>query len=167
LFKLRQTTKVKKQIRDLECDSDAWSDAGDGWQGTEKSIKLMGWTRSRRCIFLRRSAQRRSMRKALAASTESEFSFVEHLDSGPIFEYIVLVSNDTLPIIALSQLYRDRADCENVFDEIKNPWGWAGFVTRDLKRCRIILSVAFVKWLRGKVLHPLAEGNQMLMELKT
>ncbi|MFW6152475.1 MAG: transposase, partial [Verrucomicrobiota bacterium] len=51
LFKLRQTTKVKKQIRELECDADAWCDAGDGWQGAQRELKLMGWTRSRRCIF--------------------------------------------------------------------------------------------------------------------
>jgi hypothetical protein len=31
-------------------------------------------------------------------------------------------------------LYRDRADCENSFDELKNQWGWGGFTTRDLKR---------------------------------
>jgi len=49
----------------------------------------------------------------------------------------VLVTNDHLPIVALAQLYRDRADCENVFDEIKNQWGWAGFVTRAIHRCRI------------------------------
>ena len=58
--------------------------------------------------------------------------------SSPNYEYIVLVSNDNLPIIALAQLYRDRADCENVFDEIKNQWGWAGFVTQDLQRCGVI-----------------------------
>ena len=256
LFKLRQTTKVKTQIRELECDRDTWSDAGEGWQGTERNLKLSGWSCSRRCIFLRRSAQRGHRRTALAPSNESEFSFVEHLDSGPVYEYIVLVTNDELPIMALAQLYRDRADCENVFDEIKNQWGWAGFVTHDLKRCRIIarlialiynwwnvftrlarpdqhmeaitsrplllnavgrmvstgrrkilrltsthamsdqirralnrigqflsrlartaeqlsveavwaiiLSVAFVKWLRGKVLDPVVEGNQVLLRL--
>lgn len=74
----------------------------------------------------------------MPATTEAEFDFVEHLKSGPNDEYVVRVSNDTLPLVALAQLYRDRADCENVFDEIKNQWGWAGFVTRELKRCRII-----------------------------
>jgi len=39
-------------------------------------------------------------------------------------------------ILSLGQLYRDRADCENSFDELKNQWGWGGFTTRDLKRCR-------------------------------
>jgi hypothetical protein len=37
----------------------------------------------------------------------------------------------------LGQLYRDRADCENAFDELKNQWGWGGFTMRDLKRCRL------------------------------
>ena len=37
-------------------------------------------------------------------------------------------ANDELPIMALSELHRARANCENVFDEIKNQWGWAGFV---------------------------------------
>jgi len=256
LFKLRRTTKVKQHITQLECDNQAWSDAGDGWQGTERELKLSGWSRARRCIFLRRPVQRVPQRKALPCSRGSEFSFVELLERGPVYEFIVLVSNDTLPIMALAQLYRDRADCENVFDEIKNQWGWAGFVTGDLKRCRIIarlialvynwwnvftrlarpdqhmeaitsrplllhavgrmvstgrrkiirltsthamsdqirkalnrigyflnhlsrtaeqlsieaiwtiiLSVAFVKWLRGKILHPVAQGDQVLLQL--
>jgi len=256
LFKLRRTTKVRKQIQRIQCDADAWNDAGDGWQGTEVELKLSGWSHARRCIFLRRSTHKPTTRKALPTSTATEFSFVEKLDSGPIFEYVVLVTNDTLPIIALAQLYRDRADCENVFDEIKNQWGWAGFVTRDLQRCRIIarlialiynwwniftrlarpdqhmeaitsrpmllhavgrmvttgrrkilrltsthaksnqiryalnrighflnrlartaeqlsveevwaviLSVAFIKWLRGKVLDPVVDGKQMLLQL--
>lgn len=58
LFKLRQTTKVRQQIRDLECYSQAWQEAGAGWQGAERELKLMGWTRARRCVFLRRPARR-------------------------------------------------------------------------------------------------------------
>jgi len=37
----------------------------------------------------------------------------------------------------IQQLYRDRADTENVFDELKNQWGWGGYTTQDLKRCRL------------------------------
>ena len=148
LFKLRQTTKVQKQIRDLERNWEAWADAGDGWQGAECELKLMGWSRARRCVFLRRSAQKGTALKGLPASTQGQFDFVERLDSGPVFEYVVLVTNETLPIVGLAQLYRDRADCENVFDEIKNQWGWAGFVTHDLKRCRIVarLIALFYNW---------------------
>jgi hypothetical protein len=37
-----------------------------------------------------------------------------------------------------AQHYRDRADSENNFDELKNQWGWGGYTTKDLKRCRLI-----------------------------
>ena len=41
-------------------------------------------------------------------------------------------------ILTLGQLYRDRADCENAFDALKNQWGWGGFTTQDLTRCRLL-----------------------------
>jgi hypothetical protein len=45
----------------------------------------------------------------------------------------------------LGQLYRDRGDCENAFDELKNQWGWGGFTTHDLKRCRLLAgSIALI-----------------------
>jgi hypothetical protein len=43
-----------------------------------------------------------------------------------------------LEICALAQLYRDRADSENPFDELKNQWGWAGFTTADIDRCQLM-----------------------------
>ncbi len=36
------------------------------------------------------------------------------------------------PLEAMAQLYRDRADAENGFDELKNQWGWGGFTNADL-----------------------------------
>jgi hypothetical protein len=41
-------------------------------------------------------------------------------------------------ILTLGQLDRDRADCENGFDELKTQWGWGGFTTQDLTRCRLL-----------------------------
>jgi hypothetical protein len=38
-----------------------------------------------------------------------------------------LVSNSNYELKAIGQLYRDRADCENGFDELKNQWGWGGY----------------------------------------
>jgi len=38
----------------------------------------------------------------------------------------------------IAQHYRDRGDAENNFDELKNQWGWAGFTTKDRKRCQIM-----------------------------
>ncbi len=42
-------------------------------------------------------------------------------------EYTVMVTVAKYPIEAIRQLYRDRADCENGFDELKNQWGLSGF----------------------------------------
>ncbi len=40
-------------------------------------------------------------------------------------------------MLTLGQLYRDRADAENAFDELKNHWGWGGYTTQDLHRCQL------------------------------
>ena len=53
------------------------------------------------------------------------------------YEYAVLVTNLDHEILTLGQLYRDRADAENAFDELKNQWGWGGFTTHDLHRCQL------------------------------
>lgn len=44
-------------------------------------------------------------------------------------------------IPGIAQLYRDRAEAENVFDELKNQWGWAGFTTQDQGRCQILARI--------------------------
>ncbi|MGH8652831.1 MAG: hypothetical protein ACREYE_11985 [Gammaproteobacteria bacterium] len=46
----------------------------------------------------------------------------------------VLVTSLDAEIRTIAQLYRDCADAENPFDELKNHWGWGGFTTQDLKR---------------------------------
>jgi hypothetical protein len=40
--------------------------------------------------------------------------------------------------LSIAQLYRDRAEAENIFDELKNQWGWTGFTTQDVRRCQIL-----------------------------
>ena len=47
-----------------------------------------------------------------------------------------MVTDVAYPIEAAAQLYRDRADCENGFDELKNQWGLSGFTTQDINRCQ-------------------------------
>jgi hypothetical protein len=53
------------------------------------------------------------------------------------YEYAVLVTSLKEQVLTVAQLYRDRADMENNLDELKNQWGWGGFVTQDLLRCQI------------------------------
>jgi hypothetical protein len=55
----------------------------------------------------------------------------------PQYEYLVLVTNLTWGVLALAEGYRQRADCENNYDQLKNQWGWGGFTTKDLLRCQV------------------------------
>ncbi len=54
-----------------------------------------------------------------------------------IYEYAVLVTYLNDEVLTITQHYRDRADSENIFDELKNQWGWGGFTTQDLGRCQL------------------------------
>ena len=67
--------------------------------------------------------------------------FVESDISTKRYECAVLVTDFVHDVPALAQLYRDRADSEIAFDELKNQWGWGGFATEDIKRCRLSATV--------------------------
>jgi hypothetical protein len=136
LFKLRLTTKVKALIQ-LVSGIQAWSPAGGGWQGVESSLQLMGWSCLRRVIVLRR--RRQPAEPSLVGTTPSQapLPFETSLPQSEAYEYAVLVTSLSDEIMAIAQHYRDRADAENGFDELKNQWGWGGFTTQDLARCQI------------------------------
>src|ERR1700755_3040079 len=53
LFRLRTTKNVSRALQRAMAQSD-WSDAGQGWQGKETTLRLGGWSRQRRVILLRR-----------------------------------------------------------------------------------------------------------------
>ena len=59
-------------------------------------------------------------------------------EEDPTHEYSVLVTNTEYSALTLGDLYRQRADAENAFDELKNQWGWGGFMTRDQLRCQVM-----------------------------
>jgi len=147
VFKLRLTANVKRSIRGLSQRSE-WADAGQGWQAKETVVRLEGWSRQRRIIVLRRR-----VKGALAASSRDDDGQPQltFLDIGPgeeLWEYSVLVTSLVEDLASFGQLYRDRGDGENVFDELKNQWGWGGFVTHDLARCRLAarLVALFYNW---------------------
>ena len=53
------------------------------------------------------------------------------------YEYAGVVISTSSAILSLGQLYRDRADAESAFDELKNQWGWGGYTTHDPHRCQL------------------------------
>ena len=137
LFKLRMTKGVKKLMERLMRGAD-WQDAGQGWQGAESRLRLSGWSRDRRVVVLRRPLAKQLAVVDEANPEQLRLSFAEVTDKVQVYEYAVLVTSLGDDILAVAQHYRDRADCENNFDELKNQWGWGGFTTRDLKRCRFM-----------------------------
>jgi len=74
---------------------------------------------------------------ALTRKVENQLEIWLKDEATQAYEYAVLVTNTTCDVQAIAQLYRDRADCENGFDELKNQWGWGGFSTQDIERCQI------------------------------
>ena len=53
----------------------------------------------------------------------SQLSLLEPAENMVAYEYSVLVTSLDSEVTSLVQHYRDRADCENSFDEIKTQWG--------------------------------------------
>lgn len=141
LFKLRLTKNVKRYIEKLFWEQD-WSEVREGWEGRNGELKLNGWSRARRVIVLRRALRGEAL---LADESQGILAFIETDMAAKRYEYAVLVTDLKHELLTIAQLYRDRADAENTFDELKNQWGWGGFTTQDLARCRLsALAVALI-----------------------
>jgi len=148
LLRLRKTANVKRLIQRLFTRED-WTratQASQGWQAIEDSLKLSGWSKARRVVVLRRRIKNdlalRANKKGRKGKSESEqlvlaLPFDELQDNAQVWEYTVLVTDVKYDLAAIGQLYRDRCDCENGFDELKNQWGWGGFTTQDMHRSQV------------------------------
>ena len=136
LFRLRQSPGVKQLVRLLESQG-GWRPAGHGCQGAAGQLQLSGWTAKRRVIVLRRPRERAAAAPAPDAPPALPWSALMVCGPAPEYEYQVLVTNLDEEILSVAGLYRQRADAENVYDELKNQWGWGGFTTQDLLRCQI------------------------------
>ena len=138
LFKLKQTSGVKRLIERLWRQTD-WQDMGDGYHVAETRLQLSGWEHDRRVVVVRRAVKQSlavEAKKAGKSKGQQTLQFA-NVEAGKLWEYAVLVTNSAFDLAAIGQLYRDRADCENGFDELKNQWGWGGYTTQDLERCNL------------------------------
>lgn len=141
LFKLKQTANIKRFISEKMVE-DEWVGAGQGWQGTSGQLRLMGWPKSRRVVVLRRKIKKEiGVLNKKGLSGQSEFLFADMGDDIHAYEYAALVTNSNAEILSIASHYRDRADSENSFDELKNQWGWSGYTTNDLHRCRLMARI--------------------------
>jgi len=140
LFKLRQSAGVKRLI-ERQWSRDDWQNVGQGFGAVEAELKLSGWSHTRRVIVLRRVVKGNLVAEAKATSQrekrQQSLQFADLHQPVKVWEYAVLVSNTDYDLDAIGQLYRDRADCENGFDELMNQWGWGGYTTHDMERCNL------------------------------
>ncbi len=152
LFKLKQSANVKKLIERQWQRKDAWQDVGQGWEARDDQLTLVGWSCARRVIVMRQAVRadlvaaspeivkgKITSSKAKKQAQEQQISlhFIDENEPAKLWKYAVLVTNSDYSVAAMGQLYRDRADCENGFDELKNQWGWGGYSTQDIERCNL------------------------------
>ncbi len=109
---------------------------------------MQGWSRQRRVVILRRRVRGALATPAMDEDGPPRLAFLDIGPSEEMWEYQVLATTLLEALESFGQLYRDRGDGENVFDELKNQWGWGGFVTHDLARCRLAarLVALFYDW---------------------
>ena len=113
-----------------------WRPAVHGCEGAEGQLQLSGWTAKRRVIVLR-CLRARPAPKPPPTVPVLPWSALVACGPAPDYEYQVLVTNLSEELLTVAGLYRQRADAENVYDELKNQWGWGGFTTQDLLRCQV------------------------------
>jgi len=148
LFKLRKSGGIKALLSDLDRGQYTWEDAGHGWEGRDDRLQLTTWTSARRVVILRRLVQvARDATPKISPHQESVFIAELCPDDG--YEYAVLVTSLRQGVATIAQFYRDRADCENTFADMKGDWSWGGFTTQHQDRNQLMAcftALVFTWW---------------------
>jgi hypothetical protein len=121
LFRLKLTANVKRAIAAVP-EQDWQGPARLGvLQVAELTLRLPDWSCARRVVVGRRCLGQVSKDVAGTFWDEAKHEFEAYVTSLPAGEV------NAWQII---ELYRQRADTENVFDELKHQWGLEGFCCR-------------------------------------
>jgi hypothetical protein len=139
LFKLKKSPKVINLIYEHHGMGE-WTAVHSGWEAKFSDLALQGWKEKRRVVIVRRKISSKNLLGIESTrGKEKQLSFIDGPENTKAYEYSVLVTDrKDLDLPALFHHYRDRADCENNFDELKNQWGWGGYTSKDVKSCRLM-----------------------------
>ena len=121
LFKLKLTSLVRAALHQIKESDWQGPDTLRACQMAEGRIQLTGWKATRRVVFTR------TLQGVIPAASHAEFwDHAKH-------EFAVYVTNlpEAVNGWQIQELYRQRADTENVFDELKNQWGFSGFCAKS------------------------------------
>lgn len=123
LFKLRLTAHVRRQIAALaESDWQGPVQAGVLQVAELPALQLHGWSQARRVVVGRRW-------RGTVAAGPATGQLWDH-DQYEYEAYVTSLPAERVNAWQIVDLYRRRADAENVFDELKNQWGFNGFTSR-------------------------------------
>jgi hypothetical protein len=121
LFKLKLSPGVRRQA--LAMPESAWQGPATvgAWQVAEVKLRLFGWTTERRVVLARCRQGEVSAAQAGTFWDECRHEYAA---------YVTSLAEEKFNAWQIMALYRQRADTENVFDELKNQWGFSGFCGR-------------------------------------
>ncbi len=138
LLTLRRTANVQRLVARQLARSDWCRADSQSCQMVEDQLQLQGWCGRRRVVIVRQRIKGGIARESRVDGRQLKFDL-----AGPsvhegerLWEYAVMVTDMAYPLEAVGQLLRDRADCENGFDELTKQWGMSGFTTQDINRCQ-------------------------------
>ena len=138
LFKLKKSKNVKELIYKHHCLGE-WYYLNKEWEAKEDDIQLQGWEKERRVVIVRR---RLSSDNIIGFESKNQLqqqlALVDGTEDIRAYEYSVLITDLEDDLVTIFHHYRDRADCENNFDELKNQWGWGGYTTHKIKSCQFM-----------------------------
>lgn len=121
VFKLKKSSRVLEAVHAVS--EEQWEGARSfgAMMVTERSLQLTTWEKPRRVIIGRRLIQRETPEESgtLFGVCSYEFSVI-----------VTNLTNEQCEAWQIVELYQGRADCENIFDELKNQWGLAGFCSQ-------------------------------------
>ena len=120
LFKLKLTSNVRRAIARVPWPLWEGAPTVGCQQIAQTTVRLQGWSRERRIVIVRTLKPVNPTPQDLFwENPEDEVAvYVTNLESGAA----------TPEQVAL--LYAQRADTENVFDELKNQWGFRGYCSQ-------------------------------------
>jgi Transposase DDE domain group 1 len=133
LFRLRMTANVKRALTKMTSERD-WSNAGHGWQGKATMLRLVGWSRQRRVVLLRRKLDRPLV---LVDRTEPDQPLLSFAEIGPdreAWEYAALVTEDQRNAAREQPVRREAAPAPLVLQFVERVLAIAS-VTVQLTQC--------------------------------
>ncbi len=105
--------------------------------GDKATAKLLGAGRFMSCDSVRRNFASMLEEKALKWVWSENMHLLQDILSEDYTDF-------DLPAKDILRLYRERGDCENIFDEMKNQWGWNGLTAHSLGQTALFAGLAVI-----------------------